>query len=830
MSIVVIAEKPSAARSMKKAFFGTESTTTGLFKGQQVTVVAARGHLYEFLGDLSQMVPKDKATAYKVWDLTNLPWDETEMSFDREPIKGTSSTIRDILSAVASADEVVSATDNDPTGEGDAIFGNIVVKNPNVFASKKITRMYFTDEAPNSLANAFIERVQIPNDQHQHPAYRKADTRARVDLLTGMQNVRAISLCSKQKAVLYTGRLKGPMISLVGEQLELVANYKKIPSYSPRFVDEKGVGYSDSEIQFFKTEAEALTYAQTLGLKASAVVADKVTRKKSAPPLLLNLAGLSGRLAKKGYSTKAVLETYQQMYEAQIVSYPRTEDKVITQEQYDQMLPLVDQIATVVGADTSALTLKGQPRKKHIGPGAHGANRPGMNVPGSLEAIEAKYGKLGVDIYVLLAQSFLVMFAEDYVYDVHAGHIADFPSFIGSVSVPVSQGYRGIFSEAEEDEGETGSGLGTQAEPKIHESFPPRPASPTFLWLEKQLSKHRVGTGATQSSTFASISESKGDYPQMSVDKKGKISLTQYGEMTYLMMKGSRIGSVNMTEWLLDAMDKVADGTMSTADVLAPIKDWLIEDIEVFKRNAVLMKEKMGLTDQVVERETFTGFMRTDGSEVKINRLLSGHRFTDDEIEALLGGAEIGPIGDFVSAKTGNTFSAKVKLQDREYKGKVYSNQPSLIFEKREVDTSVYAVGTFKGKEVKFKKLTRGYTLTEQNITDLLTGKEIGPIELKKKDGSGTYPAVGTLALQSFTSPQDGKLIKFWGVDWQLPARAFPKSFSGYTFSPGEAAALQGGEKVSIDQLVSKKKGTKYTGILSWDAKNSKMNMEFPQR
>lgn len=44
------------------------------------------------------------------------------------------------------------------------------------------------------------------------------------------------------------------------------------------------------------------------------------------------------------------------MYEDDYVSYPRTEDTKVDQKDFDELLPLVDSIANVVGIDKSLLT------------------------------------------------------------------------------------------------------------------------------------------------------------------------------------------------------------------------------------------------------------------------------------------------------------------------------------------------------------------------------------------------------------------------------------------------------------------------------------------
>ena len=127
------------------------------------------------------------------------------------------------------------------------------------------------------------------------------------------------------------------------------------------------------------------------------------------------------------------------MYEAGIVSYPRTEDKCITIDQFNQLLPFVDSIARVVGVDTSLLTHRA-PRKTHIKKGmAHGANRPGLTVPKSLSEL-GKYGAGAEEIYTILAKNYLATLCENFVYESQKGHLAKYPEFKGSATVGLSNG------------------------------------------------------------------------------------------------------------------------------------------------------------------------------------------------------------------------------------------------------------------------------------------------------------------------------------------------------------------------------------------------------
>src|SRR5207249_1893906 len=88
--------------------------------GEQFVIANARGHLYEFV-DPHKMVDPSLEEKYQKWDLANLPWDPNDMNWSLEPIKDTTQVRNDLQQKLAACDEIAIATDDDPTGEGDAI-------------------------------------------------------------------------------------------------------------------------------------------------------------------------------------------------------------------------------------------------------------------------------------------------------------------------------------------------------------------------------------------------------------------------------------------------------------------------------------------------------------------------------------------------------------------------------------------------------------------------------------------------------------------------------------------------------------------------------------
>lgn len=659
MTVGILTEKPSAARNFAKALGGQSGTCNG----ESYVIAFARGHLFELKQPADQVDPSKRAK-YASWSLSELPWDVNDFAFEREKKKDTSKLLADIKKTLGSCDELAIATDSDVSGEGGLLAWEIISELG--LDRKPISRMYFTDESPASIKKAFVSRKRLTS-MEDHDEYRMAWLRSRWDFLS-MQWTRIASELVDKRAIVRQGRLKSAMIVLVGDQLKAHNEWKKVPFYEPRFRDENGVMYIDSDAQRFAHESDV----DLSGLHASSVTVDSKTMKRSGPPRMLDLAGLSALLSAKGVKAAEVLKIYQKMYESQVVSYPRTDDKHVTKEQYAELVRNAPAIARAVGIDPSLLTHTAA-RSTHVkDSGAHGANRPGPNIPSSLAEVESKYGKTGAMIYELLARSALAVLAEDYEYEAQKGHVTDFPAYVGSCSVPKKQGWKVVLGGAsmadDDDDANNGAGLGTQAKPFVHEGVPPRPAAPTVKWLMKQLEKRDVGTGATRTSTFAEVSSSKSRYPLMS-ETRGKIDLTETGEISYRLLPGTHIGDLAITERVFSDMKAVAKGEKQADDVLAEVARLVTDDIAVMTANAQTMRKDLGMGDYV-EKEYFEGTWEKTGAHVRFNRTWSGHRFTDQECMDLLAGKDIEITAQ--SKKTGDDFTVIGALGEGEYQGRTF--------------------------------------------------------------------------------------------------------------------------------------------------------------
>ncbi len=667
--IVILAEKPSAARNFATALGGRQ----GSFESEEYMIVNALGHLYGFPKSPAELVVPEKTEQYSKWQEQYLPWNPADFKWKITPIDGRKDAIDTIKSAFAKATEVCIATDNDASGEGDLLAWEILI------AAKyagKVTRMLFDDESPKSVQKAFRDRKEIPPAKQYGP-FVKAQARTKFDYLS-MQFTRMATILARNsghKRVVRQGRLKSVMVYLVGQQLDLINNYKKQPYYEVRYKDENGNIFKrkeDDSEDFRFDDPEKINMSE---FNNSEVVVSKIEKKFTQPGKLLDLAGMSSLLATKGFNPGEVLATYQKMYEEHIVSYPRTDDKQITQAQFEELRDNRFAIADLVGIDKSLLT-HDKPRKKHVTDSAtHGANRPGSRVPKSLDALD-KYGPSAKSIYEVLAKNSLAIFGEDYEYEHQEGYLKEHPEFIGSANLPISQGFKSVFDSEKKDDDDDDEGkkpLGKSAEPFIYEGANPKPKAPTMKWLVGRLEKYNVGTGATRTSTIEDITNGKGKAAEMQLlkQKRGKLTMAPAGELSYILLKDCYIASPEVTETLFKNMAEVGEFSMTQDEVINSITPMMQHDMQVMKRNSLELPKGNDIA-VYQKKDKVTGVFAPENIEISFNRKWGSHEFTDSEIDTLLAGKTI----EFDMESVGNTgnYTRHMvgKLAKQKYKGISY--------------------------------------------------------------------------------------------------------------------------------------------------------------
>ena len=750
MMIVILAEKPSAMRNFAAALGGP----AGVYNGEMYRITSARGHLLE-LREPDEQDPENK-DALKDWSIDNMPWDYTRFSWAKSPKSGCTGLIRDIREDIKDADEVVIATDDDPSGEGEMLAWEILLA---LKWKGKTTRMYFADESVKEVRKAFENR-KVVEGPRKDGDYQKALARQRFDFLS-MQYTRMSTYIARSRGMgfgylLRQGRLKSVMVSLVGAQEKAYNEYVKKPYYEVRYRDDAGNGYrrdpekEKENIRFGKKEDVDLS-----PYKPSEVVVDSKIVKHTAPRKLLDLAGIVAIMAGKGVKAKEVTDTYQKMYEHHIVSYPRTEDKTVTPEQFSDLLPIIDDIASLVSVDPKILTHR-TPRKTHVkASGAHGANRPGTTVPKSLRDL-TEYGPHAADIYTLVAKSYLAMLAEDYEYEKQQGHIKDHPEFKGVANVPLRQGFRAVFDTEKEEEAKP---LGSRAESFIYEGANTRPQRPTVKWLVKRLEKYNVGTGATRSNTLAQVTEGGRNAvkSQLMTEKKGVLSLTKLGNISCILLQDTKIASPEVTEHLFSEMQSVGKFQLDKDVVIGECNDLLMSDMQVMMKNSKelpRMDERKIIgecplcgEDVVESPRSYSCSGWRDGCGFTIWKEMYGTKLTEADAKSILEKGET-DLKDLVS-KAGKPYKAKIAYNPEEKKMELkFPDKKTVVGKcpvcgKDVVETarSYGCSGWRDGCRFTIWKEISGRTLDEKDVKKLLQGEKTDTIRFTSKKSGKRFTA-----------------------------------------------------------------------------------------
>lgn len=719
MKYLILTEKPDAAKNFANALGGFNGFLPN--STDSYDIVASHGHLLEFK-EPDKMVSPQLVEKYKDWtSLDNFPWNPSELNWDKKVIKGSQPTLDNIKKAAAGHDAIIIATDDDPSGEGDVLAVEIINK---IGWQKKVYRARFADESAKNIQKA-LQSIKDVTNQNEYGAYQAGESRGRFDLLS-MQLSR-IALIVERSAGYNTptqklGRLKSVIVGLVKYQLDLREQYVKKPYYEIKFKDKAGHVFSDKNADRF-ADKQMLTLSD---FKPSNIEIYSTEDKRQAPPQLLNLSYLSVAVGRLGFTSNQVTSTYQKMYIDGVVSYPRTADKKITQEQFDEILPYAPKIAHAVGIDESLLT-QSACRPKYLTKVAdHGANRPGTNVPLSLDDVEAKYGLCGRAIYDILAHSFLSILGDDYCYQQINARLKDYPKYIGTIKKPISLGFKAIIKFNQEDTDadtdpntKSSSVFDTAATPFIYQGTNPKPQEPGHLFIINYLNKHNIGTGATQEETLGTITTGK---QKLLNNVNDKYTLTDLGLIQAIISKGTMIASPKVTAQLQSLLGKVKRLEIPMMAVPQTMDKIVKHDMQVMLENQARLDTIVALQ---FAKKSWTKAQKDfnvpkvsgnwKGKEVQIKTKWGDHTFTETELTQLFADKTI-KISSYGKEIAG-------KLKEQAYNGHTFVGFSAASKE----ESDDYITGIFKptNKKVTFKKTFGNHIYTDQEAHQLLAGNTI---------------------------------------------------------------------------------------------------------
>lgn len=340
-----IAEKPSVAQEFAKALKQNMKRKDGWLESDESVVTWCVGHL------VTMSYPEAYDEKYKRWSLNTLPFIPEEYKYEViSNVKKQFQTVKTLLNR-EDVETIYVCTDSGR--EGEYIYR--LVEQMAGVKGKKRKRVWIDSQTEEEILRGIREAKDLSAyDNLSASAY----LRAKEDYLMGINFSRLLTLkygnsiagfLNKKYAVLSVGRVMTCVLGMVVRREREIREFVKTPFYrvlakiqaeeeqfdaewkavpqsryymSPKLYKENG--FKDRKtaqelIDFLKDE----TVCEVLS-------AEKKKEKKN-PPLLFNLAELQNECSKRfKISPDETLRIVQELYEKKLVTYPRTDARVLS--------------------------------------------------------------------------------------------------------------------------------------------------------------------------------------------------------------------------------------------------------------------------------------------------------------------------------------------------------------------------------------------------------------------------------------------------------------------------------------------------------------------
>jgi DNA topoisomerase-3 len=271
-----------------------------------------------------------------------------------------------------------------------------------------------------------------------------------VGWLIGMNATQALSIASGRKGVLSLGRVQTPTLAMI------CARYLENKSFVPEIyfqvaiqVDKDGQVFKAVSVKNFKTEADAQAIMDKVedvagGFPAGGhILSVEAKPRKEPPPLLHDLSSMQQEGNKrKGFTADRTLEILQSLYEAKLVTYPRTGSRYIGDDVFAGVPALINifknhnqfgkQATALSGAKLSRRSVNAKKVTDHH------AILPTGEIPGHLSDDHWA-------IYDMVAGRMLEAFHQDCIKEITKITVESGSKFLASGTVIRTAGWRACF-------------------------------------------------------------------------------------------------------------------------------------------------------------------------------------------------------------------------------------------------------------------------------------------------------------------------------------------------------------------------------------------------
>lgn len=347
MKKLIITEKPSVAMEFAKALKINTKRMNGYLESDDWVITWCVGHL------VTMSYPEVYDENLRKWKLSTLPFIPKEWKY--EIISSVKNQFEIVQRLLQREDVEVIYNAGDSGREGEYIQRLVfMMANPNPKAEMK--RVWIDSQTQEEIQRGIKEAKNISEyDSLSDSAY----LRAKEDYLIGINFSRLLSLIygrslakslNEDKAVISIGRVMTCVLGMIVTREREIRNFKKQKFY--KIIGKFGNDDSNFEAQWqatqeskvynlptlynetgFKKESSAKEHIEYMKNISDVATIKKITKKKTKenPPLLFNLAEIQNTCSKKfKISPDETLNIIQELYEKKLVTYPRTDARVLS--------------------------------------------------------------------------------------------------------------------------------------------------------------------------------------------------------------------------------------------------------------------------------------------------------------------------------------------------------------------------------------------------------------------------------------------------------------------------------------------------------------------
>ncbi|MCO0806984.1 DNA topoisomerase III [Lactobacillus helveticus] len=701
MTTVILAEKPSQARSYVEAFQrstkkqGYYIINDSLLPPDTV-ITFGFGHLVELAA------PEAYDAKYKHWSLSNLPIFPAHYQFIVPTDKKAQFKI--VKEWLSKADTIVVATDSDREGEN--IAWSIMNQAKINLKQKTIKRLWINSLEKDAIRSGF---KALKDGWAFYPKYQEAQTRQISDWLIGMNGSPLYTLLLRQNGVrgVYSiGRVQTPTLYMVYQRDQAIKNFKPEPYFELNaeiLANQQKFNAKLDPYQRFKDKSGLIVFMQgknvEKGLQSGLIKDVQKQAKKSASPRLFSLSALQTMINRRYHASAAdVLKAVQALYEAKYLSYPRTDSQYITDQEFTYLRQNLARYQKLVSKEIALPQI--EPQSRYVNGKKvqeHHAIIMTKTVP-SQEQL-AKLSKLEQQVYDLVLRTTLAMFADPYEYEETTiiTQVGD-ANFKATGKVPTKQGWQALFDDHKADQQEVATlplvHQGDQVQANLQtpqkETTPPVPFTEgTLITAMKTAGKtlddeeaqailkdvQGIGTSATRANVLEVLK--KRGYL---VTEKNKLHVSEAGiTLCKAVELEPLLTSPEMTAKWEQALQQISTEERTPDNFLNQIKKFvakLIADVPTQLTGSAAIKQQINHQQQaqkaaevfletpqatVLNKQKFYIVKPKQGESFTLPKKWSSKTLGKTAIKALVTKGKTSKLKGFKSKK-GKSFDAKLKL------------------------------------------------------------------------------------------------------------------------------------------------------------------------